>query len=573
MAIEITRYVSPNGTGNGLTADSPTSDLGSVLKSSVQVDRLTIFAAPGYYHVAPHEGGYANVIFYGGCPDENTDTNEFTILDERNPGFGNSGIYHVKFTQNLGLGADCILKSCKIDGRLGIGLWTPGSTANISNCSMNEIDAEGRENNVLVLSNCQVNDSKGYGLSAKNIRVHATNVSFNSHALAGMDFDGGTAGIGSQFNHCSFNNNGKEGAVTIRAITNKIAVNFFRCEFIGNKTAQYDKASAMSAFSPIYASNCVFMDNETTLDSHSGAYHEAAVVTITPKSQFQNCTFVGNPNNAFSYNVYADEATPEYPQLENCVFFDNGNDIRTPYGAEPAMVKCATSEGTGIPELDAERGLIVLDEQTAGLENGRIVSPNSILINAGISSAFQDADFISHQMLGGTDIGAYEYSPLWTLPAKNAPVITCGKVDYVVATTEYQGHTYSALAPVFFLNDSTNLAEFNQYWLYLGEQPAPLKIVNDNLVAHYMNTPDGKKLAYISTFNLQDYKWDIYDYEYYTGAAPQARQVDGQWKLVAAAAKQPAKPTGSSAAKKPATSGSAKKPATRRSGPPIQPRK
>lgn len=570
-ALEITRYVSPDGTGNGLSADSPTSDLNSVLKSSLHVDKLTIYAAPGDYDVEFTEADYPNVIFYGGCPDENTDTKKYSTVSQT-VGFQNSTIYRVHFQKSLGLKDSNTVVACKIEGGVGIAAWAPRSQVYVKDSFMSSIWAEGRDKAFLYLYDCCVWYSDGYGLDAKNIRVVATQVKFNDHDIAGVNLDAGTAGIGSEFNYCTFNNNGKEGGVITRAISDNIAVSFRNCEFIGNSSEQYNKACALSAFCPVAAYNCVFKDNATALMSHPGEYHESAVVNFSSRSIYRNCTFVDNKKAAFSYAVYPGAYNPGYAQLQSCVFFNNGEDIRTPHGAEPRMANCAITNGTGIPELDAERGIIALNKNNAGLDGGKIVSPNSILINAGTPSVFNDVEGFSRQMVGGTDIGAYEYTPLWKLPAKTAPIIKCGKFDYVVATTEFRGHTFKALAPASEINDSTDEVPFKSYWLYLGEQPTPLKIIDNELVAHYMNTTDGKKLAYLSIYNNDFLLWEIITYEYYTGAAPVARKVDGLWKFVTPASQQ-AKPSGGSATKKPATSGGSKKPAQRRPGPPINTRK
>ncbi|MDE7334901.1 MAG: right-handed parallel beta-helix repeat-containing protein, partial [Muribaculaceae bacterium] len=345
-AIEITRYVSPDGTGNGLSADTPTSDLGAVLKSSVQVDHLTVYAAPGYYHISPNDVAYSNVTFYGGCPNDSIDTHRLTVIDGYYGGFSNSGIYQVKFNKNLGLAGNCIAELCTIYGRVGIGARNSGDKIIMEHCEMNEIWAEGQERTLLYLHNCNVDGSKGYGLEAKNIRVVATKVKFNNHKIAGVNLDTGIAGIGSEFNYCTFNNNKREGGVITRAITDNIAVTFRNCEFIGNSSEQYNKASALSAFCPIEAYNCVFKDNTTALKSHPGEYHESAVVDLSPRSHFRNCTFVDNKNSAFSYQVYPGDVDPGYAQLESCLLLDNGKDIRTPHGAAPRMVKCAISNGT-----------------------------------------------------------------------------------------------------------------------------------------------------------------------------------------------------------------------------------
>lgn len=50
-AVEITRYVSATGSGNGQTPESPAPDLYGVLKLSRQVDALTVYVTPGIYEL------------------------------------------------------------------------------------------------------------------------------------------------------------------------------------------------------------------------------------------------------------------------------------------------------------------------------------------------------------------------------------------------------------------------------------------------------------------------------------------------------------------------------------------
>ena len=85
-AVEIVRYVAEGGTGDGLSKESPTGNLKAVLEMSYKVDKVTIYAEPGYFSVPLVENPdgrptYKNVYLYGGGESEIADVKDKTVIE------------------------------------------------------------------------------------------------------------------------------------------------------------------------------------------------------------------------------------------------------------------------------------------------------------------------------------------------------------------------------------------------------------------------------------------------------------------------------------------------------------
>lgn len=567
-ALNITRYVAPGATGDGLSPETPTGNLQSVLESSARVDALTIYASPGTYtlniHGDPdHYPTYRNVTIFGGGRDKSTGELIPMIITGSMPNFENSALYNISFEKGLGLNNSNSLKNCSVDGNIGITTRNSDDYITMLDCWASSINIYGARGSVVQMELCTIMQSDNWGLNAKNATIYARKCYFNYHKLGGVVIDGGK---NSQFDQCQFLGNSGDGALTVIVISDDITAKINNCVFARNSSTVKNRSSAITALSPIAVRNSVFRNNRSGFDGKVSDNHEAAVSVSSPRSFFEGCTFIGNNGVALRYNVYPGNANPGYPQLENCVFYDNGTDIATPYGAEPTMIHCALEGGTGIPELDIQRGIIALNKSNAGLsEEGRIISPKSVLINAGEPYDALDADGNSRQLLGGTDLGAYEYSGQWEVPDDGAQKIKCGDNEYVETSCYFGGNEFKALMPLSAVDDSSAYADINSEWLYLGEQAAPFKIVNDAYILHYLKVPGGRTWAFLSALDRYN-EWVNIAAKEYSGKAPIAREVDGKWTLITPTTQQ-----GSSSAKK-STPLVTKKPATHRSGPAVRPK-
>ena len=98
-ALEITRYVSPIGTGDGMTPENPTADLGAMLKLGAKVEQVNLKVNPGFYHLDfdSDAGGvtFKNIILDGTWGDGGP--SDVVHIDYPAVTFVNSQLYKVSF--------------------------------------------------------------------------------------------------------------------------------------------------------------------------------------------------------------------------------------------------------------------------------------------------------------------------------------------------------------------------------------------------------------------------------------------------------------------------------------------
>lgn len=112
-ALTVTRFVSPTGTGDGMTEQNPTSDLGSVLAIGAKVDLLELKVAPGFYSLNLPDTGegvaFSNIVLDGAWHQEGS--SDKVRINYPGIEFINSQITNVSFSGSVSVngGSPCKL--------------------------------------------------------------------------------------------------------------------------------------------------------------------------------------------------------------------------------------------------------------------------------------------------------------------------------------------------------------------------------------------------------------------------------------------------------------------------------
>lgn len=262
---------------------------------------------------------------------------------------------------------------------------------------------------------------------------------------------------------------------------------------------------------------------------HMASPDAAAIYCLFNSNKFVNCNITHNKGGVAFSKYFSNNSGGEVkPLLTNCLLWNNGEDFVNPFNCSYKLQTCAVqSGGSGIPELDAERGLIVLEADNVGTKPGGMYAaldsvsvplPNSCLINKGTPlDEIESFDFRGGFIgaLGGTDIGACEYQGeyRWVADAVKVKMFDC---DYRLASTTYKGITYYSMIPVANEDPETKRITIDEATIYLGtKRNAYSNIAGTPFVAVYREGKVGEKavcniLALDKARGL--FRWNYVDY-------------------------------------------------------------
>lgn len=547
-AIEITRYVAEGATGDGLTKETPAGSLLKVLNLSKQVEKLTVYLAPGTYRLPPLEDAniraeYRNVSLYGGW---SAATEEQTIeksvitgdlfvngglvsnIDFRGSKIGNNVEGYLEGSLTA-LG--CNVYDCKatrlemqaVGGSVSYLIRTEARCTSISPYR------SGMQKPKIIVNDCNFSD--GLGLSANNVKAIFENCHFNNNQSAGLSLYNCEGTI---LKRCRVIGNKGEGGVCVKDLTDDFSAIFDQCIISNNTTGNSEYASALTTHAPVLMQNCLIAGNGSDLmasGSNIPDRHQGAVELNRSQSLFRNCTFYGNKNAAIYYNMTpADHSRTGNGQFINCVFLKNGQPFVNKYGNAPAMYYCAADFGSDIPELDAERKIIRIDGNSAKMSvisnEGIFLEEGSPLINAGRPIGYNDAFGISHLLLGGTDLGYVEYTGGPWHRTSPEVAVAIGKDKYVKMESTYDGKNYYIM--VQEKDISENGVPNMDGSIDLGDNIADIKVLDESHVITY-RTLDGKKTALLYDFDAKS--WQLAEIMPYTSLRPTAVKDANGWKL------------------------------------------
>lgn len=501
-ALEITRYVSIGGTGDGLTPETPTADLGEVLSLSTKVDYLTVYVAPGFYslNVVDYGEGVAfrNVTLDGTWKKEDPD--EKVRINYPGVTFSNSFIRSVSFSGNVVIDGG-VMHDSDAD-KVIYASFDSGTNVELINCEAKSFASAfyGYGKNVyLRMAYCYA-DKGSYGLQTKNVHfIECNDCKFREQSEGGINIDNSLFCF---FADCEFGFNSGDGAVRVTNFDKDSKAFFYKCEFTDNYVTNNHAYNMFLSSPGLRFYDCLFAENTVKDIDRKGFVHIA-----NPDFMIMNCSFINNKGGVEMESFY-----PDNNQIVNCLFWNNGKTVAYAGGYDVPMQACAMDHGTGIPELDREKGLILLTDDNKGFEyNGMhiVLQPNSPLVNAGVSRAMSDTDLYGHarSAFGGTDIGCVEFvgaQGLWTVDPSQQAFEIEGK-KYLLCKATANGVDYYSLIP-----ESVDLAtySFPSYfydWLYLDTMPVKPVLHEGKYIERHTKTPNGK------------FKVDVYEGSKYGG--------------------------------------------------------
>lgn len=553
-ALEIIRYVSQGASGDGLTKESPTGDLKKVLDLSRNVDGLTIYLEPGTYNLPPlsdinNRTKYNNVtIWGGGCSG---------IYNTENKSVINGDLYI-----NGGAVLNIDFKGSRIEDQ-----WSPNviegslhligcnifysnasalevETVNGNDLSLIEVTAKslsihpwrtGSAKSNVHLLNCKFD--MGQGASFSGVRLNAVNCSFSQNVDAtGISLNNCE---GSVLSRCSIIGNHGFGGVTINDLTDNIDVVLDGCIISENVSTRGDYSSAITTRSPILLKSCLVAGNHSILKMKGASYynqHKGAIELCRTGSRFENCTFVNNKDAVIYYSMsIGDHNRISFPTFTNCVFLNNGKPYISTCEKSPIMSYCAADFSSDIPELDAERHMLRITEQTAGIiinNNVEVkLQDGSPLINVGLPTANLDLNGNCHLMLGGTDLGCVEYTGEW-VKSDSQQEIRFGDMDYTMMETTYKNRKYFTYMPASTLDKRDTVTIKN--CIYTGNNIANCLVKDNKVIATYMNLADSR-IALL--YQLNSSRWETNQYltlSYslpYSTTLPKPENINDKWIL------------------------------------------
>lgn len=550
-ALEITRYVSPIGSGDGMTPENPTSDLGAMLSLGAKVDRLTLNVAPGFYplHFDSDAGGvtFNNIILDGSWNDDGT--SDMVHIDYHGINFVNSSIYKVSFGGSVtiqgGMMMNCVAENGQLRAILGNG------NCAFYNCKCKGFVAENwnyGNNDKVYLQSCSAKAGK-YGFQGSHLNeLYVYDSQFDDNKAGGCNIDGCKM---ANFSDCTFNMNEGDGALRLIEFDNSGTATFERCEFTGNEVT-HNHEHNIYVHSNVSFYDCLFVANTEKDIDHKGIVHLGR-----PDFSFVNCTFIDNWSGAISLDSFY----PSSYQIVNCAFWNNRKGNIYAGGREDVpLLSCAMDHGTGIPELDAEKGIILLTEANKGFRyNGMAleVEPNSVLINRGVSRPIENTDKQKHprNAFGGTDIGCTEYISAPGVWQPDSLVLKVDEFSYQLCKAMVGGVNYYALFPeAVATSGSPQIEDFRTDFIYLDTMPAAPKVLGGKYVERHLS--DGKGGYIIDVLSRNNREWLVKDGMSYRSAKdrPTVKIVDSQVKFIKpTAANRPASAKAGTAGKRPAS--------------------
>lgn len=328
---------------------------------------------------------------------------------------------------------------------------------------------------------------------------------------------------------------------------------FDKCQFLFNEVTS-NHAYNLYVYSGATFRDCLFVGNkEKDYDRH-GIVH-----LVRPDFLFVNCTFIDNKGAIELENYY-----PSNTQIVNCAFWNNGSTNVYAGGSEEVpLLSCAMDHGTGVPELDAQKGIILLTDENKGFKfTGTDVElqPNSVLVNNGSARSLLDTDLYRHprNAFGATDIGCVEFVSAPGLWQPDSISVSTNMWDYGLAKAIVGSDTYYCLFPERRVQDNDYGVEsyFNDI-IYLDKMPVKPKTLSDGMLIERHTDDSGNFLVDVLKFDDSDLMWTPIAVERYTSEKdrPTVKVVDGEIKFVKpqkAVAPGTAKKAGRPAPKSPA---------------------
>lgn len=506
-ALEITRYVSAIGTGDGMTAETPTSDLAGMLALGEKVDNLILYVSPGFYTIHSRDFSCHNIMLDGSWKDEGT--SDMVRINCPGISFTNSYLYKVSFSGNVGIDHGNLTR-CDADGTISMSL-------NNGDCALRYCKAKGfgahnwahRSGSIVELSNCTTTGGNCYGFEAKNIgELYVYSTTFNSQKAGGVNIDGCKYAM---FSKCEFSFNAGDGALRLIEFDNSGKVEFSNCEFLYNEVTHAHQHN-VNIHSNASFYNCLFIGN-TEKDYDSRGFINLA----RPDFLFRNCTFIDN-HGAIELQSYY----PSDYQIINCAFWNNGkNNVYAGGQEDVPLLNCAMDYGTGVPELDAQKGIILLTKENKGFNytGSEIkIEPGSALINRGYPVSITVPDIYSHtsNAFGGTDIGCTEFISAPGLWQPDSLSVTTEYGDYTLCKAEFGGGSYYALLPDNKVSKGNlEISCYDTNFIYLDKMPVTPKVHNNKFIEiHLNNVVKGGYTACIMNYYPQaGWRFDkTYDY-------------------------------------------------------------
>ena len=471
-ALEITRYVKPEATGDGMTPENPTGNLGAMLALSPQVDKLILNVSPGYYEIngldSTSSTQFPNVVLDGSWESDNP--NEKVNIICRGIRFQNCYIYNVSFSGSIEV--DCgIVSKCEIEKQLAMVVKT--GDVHLYSCKAKNFTAENTwhvSGRTILLSDCTAEDGAGYGLFAKDIaRIKASDCKFINKGEGGVKIDNC---LSAEFKDCEFSLNSGDGAMRLVCFDNSAVAEFHRCEFVGNEVT-YNHQYNIYVNSNVTFSDCLFASNKEKDIDRKGFLH-----LTRPDFLIKNCTFVNNAGALELESYY-----PSKYQILNCAFWNNGPTVvHSDAGNNVPLLCCAMDHGTGIPELDAEKGILLLTKENKGFNfTGTTleIEPTSILINQGYPRPLVETDFYGHPRttFGSTDIGCVEFLSSPGIWEADSTVISTKAGDYRLCVAKIGDNRFHLLAPEAKAASGNLVFEYyDRDLLYLDKMPVKPRV-------------------------------------------------------------------------------------------------
>lgn len=551
-ALEITRYVSPIGTGDGMTPENPTADLGAMLELGAKVDRLYLKVNPGFYHLDfnTDAGGvtFKNITLDGSCEDGGP--SDVVHIDYPAVTFVNSYLYKVSFggsgTIQGGNMYNCVAEKGQLRAVLGEG------DCCFYNCKCKGFVAEnwnyGSNNNGVFLQSCIAKDGN-YGFQGRHLNaLYVRDSQFDNNKDGGCNIDGCKM---ASFADCTFNMNTGDGALSLIEFDNSGTATFERCEFEGNEVT-YNHQFNIYVNSNVSFYDCLFVANEEKDIDRKGIVHLAR-----PDFKFVNCTFIDNWSGAISLDSFY----PSEYQIINCAFWNNHKGNIYAGGREDVpLLSCAMDHGTGVPELDAEKGIILLTEANKGFKYNGLhleVEPNSILINRGVPRVVNNRDKQKHprNAFGGTDIGCTEYISSPGIWQPDSLVLRIDELSYQLCKATVGGVNYYILLPeLMAISENPQIEDFWTDFIYLDTMPVAPKVHDGKYLERHLS--DGQGGYIVDVLSRYNYVWNVQDVMSYSSAKdrPMVKIVDNQVKFIKpATANKPTASKAGTAKKHPAT--------------------
>ena len=520
--VEIVRYVSENGTGDGTSWESASGKLWDVLALSSQVDRMTIYLTEGTYRLRSANvknvvisGGYSKGGFRKEAQGEHKTIITFSDKTQQDAFYcDNCWAEDVEFDMHLTPSSELrmnnsVLSRCKVYGGRRITGNGQLYGCEIFNCGREGVQVMG--GNIFIVENCNIHHNEiGIGgdgiLKVKRCDIHDNN---NPRGQGGGMFTG--AIYQHHVTDCRFaNNHAREGG-------GLYGVNVFltNCTFEGNTAERSGAAVYLQVNSEMY--NCVVWKNGSVKGENIIDVQDVTIKIV-------NGTIIQNTGTALNVYVRGYELYGEgkSPLIANTVLWGNTKEIENQQNIKLDLRGCAIQGGLGIPELDTACGIINLAALNTGDNAGEnypcfiskedgdllpMLSENSTLIDAGDTGlCFTTYDFAysGRVLLKSIDVGAFEYVSVSHLLAGTKKTFRYSKdaegIGIAVFEAEREGQKYGILA--FVQNDADMMLPYSFGGCEEGKYNFSFQLIdikNDgmNEVVLYKELPGKKSIVYL----------------------------------------------------------------------------